>query len=55
LGLSAHPDVIKAGKDAIDSHGYGMSFRSGLFAVTQEITKELERRPPEFLGMEDCI
>ena len=25
LGLSAHPDVIQAGKDALDTHGAGLS------------------------------
>ena len=54
LGLSAHPDVIKAGKDAIDSHGYGLS-SVRFICGTQDIHKELERRTAEFLGMEDCI
>ncbi|MCM4172738.1 glycine C-acetyltransferase [Arenibacter sp. TNZ] len=54
LGLSAHPDVIKAGKDAIDSHGYGMS-SVRFICGTQDIHKELERKTAEFLGMEDCI
>ena len=25
LGLSAHPEVIQAAKDAMDTHGFGMS------------------------------
>jgi len=25
LGLSSHPEVIQASKDALDSHGFGMS------------------------------
>ena len=25
LGLSSHPKVVQAAKDAIDSHGFGMS------------------------------
>ncbi|MCM4154000.1 glycine C-acetyltransferase [Arenibacter sp. N53] len=54
LGLSAHPDVIKAGKDAIDSHGFGMS-SVRFICGTQDIHKELERKTAEFLGMEDCI
>ncbi|MBQ4803045.1 glycine C-acetyltransferase [Aquimarina sp. MMG015] len=54
LGLSSHPDVIKAGKDAIDSHGYGLS-SVRFICGTQDIHKELERKTAEFLGMEDCI
>jgi len=54
LGLSAHPAVIKAGKDAIDSHGYGLS-SVRFICGTQDIHKELERKTAEFLGMEDCI
>jgi glycine C-acetyltransferase len=54
LGLSAHPEVIKAGKEAIDTHGYGLS-SVRFICGTQDIHKELERRTAEFLGMEDCI
>ncbi len=54
LGLSSHPDVIAAGKAAIDSHGYGMS-SVRFICGTQDIHKELERKTAEFLGMEDCI
>lgn len=54
LGLSSHPDVIEAGKEAIDSHGYGMS-SVRFICGTQDIHKELEKKTAEFLGMEDCI
>ncbi len=54
LGLSSHPEVIKAGKEAIDSHGYGLS-SVRFICGTQDIHKELEKRTAEFLGMEDCI
>ncbi|WP_299777322.1 glycine C-acetyltransferase [uncultured Formosa sp.] len=54
LGLSAHPDVIKAGKDAIDSHGYGLS-SVRFICGTQDIHKTLEHKTASFLGMEDCI
>lgn len=54
LGLSSHPDVIEAGKKAIDSHGYGLS-SVRFICGTQDIHKELERKTAEFLGMEDCI
>ncbi|MCM4166013.1 MULTISPECIES: glycine C-acetyltransferase [unclassified Arenibacter] len=54
LGLSAHPEVINAGKEAIDTHGYGLS-SVRFICGTQDIHKELERKTAEFLGMEDCI
>ncbi len=54
LGLSSHPEVIKAGKAAIDSHGYGLS-SVRFICGTQDIHKELEKKTAEFLGMEDCI
>lgn len=54
LGLSSHPRVIQAAKDAIDSHGYGMS-SVRFICGTQDIHKELERKIAEFLGMEDTI
>lgn len=54
LGLSSHPEVIKAAKEAIDTHGYGMS-SVRFICGTQDIHKELERKTAEFLGMEDTI
>ncbi len=54
LGLSSHPEVIKAGKEAIDAHGFGMS-SVRFICGTQDIHKELERKTADFLGMEDCI
>jgi len=54
LGLSSSPEVIKAGKEAIDSHGYGLS-SVRFICGTQDIHKELEHKTAEFLGMEDCI
>ncbi|GGX06179.1 glycine C-acetyltransferase [Aquimarina muelleri] len=54
LGLSSHPEVIEAGKNAIDSHGYGLS-SVRFICGTQDIHKELESKTAEFLGMEDCI
>ncbi len=54
LGLSSHPEVIEAGKEAIDSHGYGLS-SVRFICGTQDIHKELEQKTAEFLGMEDCI
>ncbi|NEM96078.1 glycine C-acetyltransferase [Pontibacter burrus] len=54
LGLSAHPRVIEAAKNAIDTHGYGMS-SVRFICGTQDIHKELERKISEFLGTEDTI
>ncbi|MCO6477842.1 MAG: glycine C-acetyltransferase [Phaeodactylibacter sp.] len=54
LGLSSHPDVIKAAKEAIDTHGFGMS-SVRFICGTQDIHKELEGKIAEFLGMEDAI
>lgn len=54
LGLSSHPDVIKASKETIDSHGYGLS-SVRFICGTQDIHKKLERKTAEFLEMEDCI
>jgi glycine C-acetyltransferase len=54
LGLSSHPRVIQAAKDAIDSHGFGMS-SVRFICGTQDIHKELEKKLSEFLGTEDTI
>ena len=54
LGLSSHPDVILAAKDALDTHGYGMS-SVRFICGTQDIHKNLEKKISEFLGMEDTI
>jgi glycine C-acetyltransferase len=54
LGLSAHPKVIQAAKDALDSHGYGLS-SVRFICGTQDIHKQLEAKIAEFLGTEDTI
>ncbi len=54
LGLSSHPEVIRAAKETIDSHGYGMS-SVRFICGTQDIHKKLESSLSEFLGMEDTI
>ncbi len=54
LGLSSHPKVIQAAKDAMDSHGFGMS-SVRFICGTQDIHKELEQKISDFLGMEDTI
>ena len=54
LGLSSHPRIIQAAKEAIDSHGFGMS-SVRFICGTQDIHKELEKKIAEFLGTEDTI
>ncbi|MBT3932740.1 MAG: aminotransferase class I/II-fold pyridoxal phosphate-dependent enzyme, partial [Bacteroidetes bacterium] len=54
LGLSSHPDVVKAAHEGLDSRGYGMS-SVRFICGTQDIHKELEARVTEFLGTEDTI
>lgn len=54
LGLSSHPKVLEAAKQAIDTHGFGMS-SVRFICGTQDIHKELERKISEFLGTEDTI
>ena len=54
LGLSSHPDVIKAAHEAIDQRGYGMS-SVRFICGTQDIHKELEKKLSDFLGTEDTI
>lgn len=54
LGLSSHPDVIKAAHEALDHRGYGLS-SVRFICGTQDIHKELEARLSTFLGTEDTI
>lgn len=54
LGLSSHPEVIKAAKRTIDERGYGMS-SVRFICGTQDIHKELEQKLSRFLGTEDTI
>jgi glycine C-acetyltransferase len=54
LGLSSHPEVIQAAKDAMDTHGFGMS-SVRFICGTQDIHKELEKAVAKFYGTEDTI
>lgn len=54
LGLSAHPEVVKAAKDTMDTHGFGMS-SVRFICGTQDIHKELEQKIADFYGTEDTI
>lgn len=54
LGLSSHPEVVKAAHEGLETRGYGMS-SVRFICGTQDIHKELERKVTEFLGTEDTI
>ncbi len=54
LGLSSHPKVIAAARDALETHGYGMS-SVRFICGTQDIHTELERKIAQFLGTEETI
>ena len=54
LGLSSHPDVIRAAHEGLDTRGYGMS-SVRFICGTQDIHRELEAKVTEFLGTEDTI
>ena len=54
LGLSDHPEIINAAKEALDKWGFGLS-SVRFICGTQEIHKALENKVAEFLGMEDTI
>lgn len=54
LGLSSHPEVVQAAKNALDTHGFGMS-SVRFICGTQDIHKTLERKIADFYGTEDTI
>ena len=54
LGLSSHPEVIKAAHEGLDTRGYGMS-SVRFICGTQDIHRELEQKMTKFLGTEDTI
>jgi glycine C-acetyltransferase len=54
LGLSNHKEVIKAAKETMDTHGYGMS-SVRFICGTQDIHKQLEQKIAEFYKTEDTI
>ena len=54
LGLSNHPELIKAAKSALDSHGFGMSSVRFICGTTN-LHKVLERKIADFFGTEDSI
>lgn len=54
LGLSNHPELIKAAKEGLDTHGYGMSSVRFICGTT-DLHKTLEAKIAEFFGTEDTI
>jgi glycine C-acetyltransferase len=54
LGLSSHPALLAAAKNALDERGFGMS-SVRFICGTQDRHRELERKLSDFLGMEDAI
>ena len=54
LGLANHPDLVQAAKDALDSHGFGLS-SARFICGTQDIHKQLEAAIAKFHGKEDAI
>ena len=54
LGLSNHPRLVSAAREAVEQQGYGMS-SVRFICGTQDVHKDLERRLSSFLGTEDTI
>ncbi len=54
LGLSSHPAVIEGAREAIRTHGYGLS-SVRFICGTQDLHKQLEARLSSFLGTDDTI
>ncbi|MCD4723299.1 MAG: glycine C-acetyltransferase [Bacteroidales bacterium] len=54
LGLSNHPKLVAAAKEALETHGYGMS-SVRFICGTQDLHKTLEAKIAEFFGTEDTI
>jgi glycine C-acetyltransferase len=54
LGLSSHPEVIKAAHEGLDRRGFGLS-SVRFICGTQDVHRQLEEKMTEFLGTEDTI
>lgn len=54
LGLSDHPEIVKAAQEGMTRHGYGLS-SVRFICGTQNIHKELEQKLSGFLGTDDTI
>ena len=54
LGLSTHPELMKAAKESYDNWGFGLS-SVRFICGTQQIHKDLEAKISRFVGMDDAI
>ena len=54
LGLADNPDIIKAAKDALDTHGFGLA-SVRFICGTQDLHKQLEATIAKFFGTDDAI
>lgn len=54
LGLADHPDLIAAGKQALDEHGFGMA-SVRFICGTQAQHRDLEQAIADWLGFDDTI
>jgi glycine C-acetyltransferase len=54
LGLSNHKALISAAKEAMDTHGFGLS-SVRFICGTQDLHRDLERRIAAFFGTEDTL
>jgi len=54
LGLADAPELIEAGKAALDEHGYGMA-SVRFICGTQKQHRDLEKKLADWLGYDDCI
>lgn len=54
LGLSDHPEIIRAAGEGLARRGYGLS-SVRFICGTQDIHKELEKKLSDFLGTEESI
>ncbi len=54
LGLADHPEIIRAAKKALDTHGFGMA-SVRFICGTQDLHKELEQKISDYFGTDDTI
>jgi len=54
LGLSNHPELVEAAKNALDTHGFGMS-SVRFICGTQDLHKSLEQKIASYFGTEDTL
>ncbi len=54
LGLSSHPALVEAAREALNTHGYGMSSVRFICGTT-DLHKKLEEKIAGFFGTEDTL